>query len=147
MRQPLLLTSDEVRQQAVDAGLPPYAVAAVPGMLRPAGTLHTRHSAISTTLYNSLEVDGAINYLLHSRFTQIIPHLTAPHVSRNLRHNGRYRWSGLQALGYEAVKAVFDKLSEWGVQTEWTGITIPEFETADRELIGFMEALDEFWKD
>lgn len=142
MSQPVLLTSDEVRQQAVDAGLPPYAVAVVPGMLQPAGTLHTRHSARAETLYNSLEVDGAINILLASRFTQLIPLLTAPHVSRNLRYTGKYRWAGLQAVGYEAVKALYEKLSEWGVETEWTGITIPEFETEDRELVGFMEALD-----
>lgn len=45
MRQPILLTSNEVQQQAVDAGLPPYAVAVVSGMLQPAGTLHTRYSA------------------------------------------------------------------------------------------------------
>ena len=144
MRQPLLLTSDEVRQQAVDAGLPPYAVAVVPGMLQPAGTLHTRHSARAETLYNSLEVDGALNTLLTSKFTQIIPLLTDPRVSRNLRYNGRYRWSGLQAIGYEAVKALYEKLSDLGVETEWTGITIPEFETTDKELIGFMKGLDGF---
>lgn len=144
MRQPLLLTSDEVQQQAVDAGLPPYAVAAVTGMLQPAGTLYTRNSARAETLYNSLEVDGAINTLLASRFTQLVPLLTDPKVSRNLRDSGKYRWTGLQAVGYEAVKALYEKLSEWGVETEWTGITTPEFETADRELIGFMEALDGF---
>lgn len=142
MSQPTLLTSDEVQQQAVDAGLPPYAVATIPGMLQPAGTLHTRHSARAETLYNSLEVDGAINMLLASRFTQLIPMLTAPKVSRNLRDCGKYRWSGLQALGYEAVKALYEKLSDLGVETEWTGITIPEFETTDKELIGFMEAVD-----
>lgn len=142
MRQPILLTSDEVRQQAVDAGLPPYAVSTIPGMLQPAGTLHTRHSARAETLYNSLEVDGAINMLLASRFTQLIPMLTAPKVSRNLRDCSKYRWSGLQALGYEAVKALYEKLSDLGVETEWTGITIPEFETTDKELIGFMEAVD-----
>lgn len=142
MRQPLLLTSDEVRQQAVDAGLPPYAIAVVPSMLIPAGTLHNRHSARAETLYNSLEVDGAINMLLASRFTPLIPILTAPKVSRNLRDNGNYRWSGLQALGYEVVKALYEKLSEMGVEAKWTGITIPEFETTDTDLIGFMEALD-----
>lgn len=142
MRQSLLLTSDEVRQQAIDAGLPPYAVAVVPGMLQPVGTLHTRHSARAEILYNSLEVDGALNLLLSSKFTQLIPLLTAPHVSRNLRYNERYRWSGLQAIGYEKVKALYEKLSEMGVETEWTGITIPEFETTDTDLIGFMEALD-----
>lgn len=144
MRQPLLLTFDEVRQQAIDAGLPPYAVAVVPGMLQPAGTLHTRHSARAETLYNSLEVDGALNTLLFSKFTQLIPLLTAPHVSRNLRYNGRYRWSGLQAIGYEAVTALYEKLSEMGVEAEWTGITIPEFETADKDLIEFMGGLDGF---
>ena len=35
MRPPLLLTSNEVQQQAVDAGLPPYAVAVFTGMLQP----------------------------------------------------------------------------------------------------------------
>lgn len=144
MRQPILLTSDEVRQQAVDAGLPPYAVSVIPGMLQPAGTLHTRHSARAETLYNSLEVDGAINRLLASRFTPLIPLLTSPKVSRNLRNNGKYRWSGLQALGYEVVKALYEKLSEMGVEAKWTGITIPEFETTDADLIGFMEALDGF---
>lgn len=144
MRQPLLLTFDEVRQQAIDAGLPPYAVAVVPGMLQPAGTLHTRHSARAETLYNSLEVDGALNTLLFSKFTQLIPLLTAPHVSRNLRYNGRYRWSGLQAIGYEAVTALYEKLSEMGVEAEWTGITIPEFETVDKDLIEFMGGLDGF---
>lgn len=147
MRQPLLLTSSEVRQQAIDAGLPPYTVAIVPGMLQPAGTLHTRRSARAETLYNALEVDGAINMLLTSKFTQLIPLLTAPHVSRNLRYNGRYRWSGLLAIGYEEVKALYEKLSEMGVEAEWTGITIPEFETVDTNLIGFMEALDGYPED
>lgn len=142
MRQPLLLTSNEVRQQAVDAGLPPYAVAVVSGMLQPAGTLHTRHLARAETLYNSLEVDGAINMLLANRFTHLIPILTSPNVSRTLRDNGKYRWSGLQALGYEVVKALYEKLSEMGVEAKWTGITIPEFETTDTDLIEFMKALD-----
>ena len=144
MNRPILLTFDEVRQQAIDAGLPPYAVAVVPGMLQPAGTLHTRHSARAETLYNSLEVDGALNTLLFSKFTQLIPLLTAPHVSRNLRYNGRYRWSGLQAIGYEAVTALYEKLSEMGVEAEWTDITIPEFETVDKDLIEFMGGLDGF---
>nr|DAU00251.1 MAG TPA: hypothetical protein [Caudoviricetes sp.] len=147
MSKPLLLTSSGVRQQAIDAGLPPYAVAVIPGMLQPAGTLHTRRSARAETLYNSLEVDGAVNMLLASRFTQLIPMLTAPNVSRHLRYNGKYRWSGLQAVGYEAVKALYEKLNEWGVETEWTGITIPEFETTDKGLIGFMEALDGYPED
>lgn len=142
MSRPLLLTSDEVQQQAVDAGLPPYAVAAVPRMLQPAGTLHTRHSAKSTTLYDSLEVDGGINYLRASRFTQLIPLLTASRVTRGYRYDGQYHWSGLDTRAREVVENLYEKLSEWGVELEWVGVSSAEFATSDKELTNFMEALD-----
>lgn len=137
-----MLTSDEVRQQAIDAGLPPYAVAVIPGMLQPAGTLHTRHSAKSTTLYNSLEVDGAINYLLGSRFTQLIPLLTAPEVVRDGSEKGTYRWVGRELPASESVRQLYSKLNHFGVDTRWTGLVVTSFTTTDRDLINFMEALD-----
>ena len=142
MSRPILLTSDEVQQQAVDAGLPPYAVAVVPGMLQPAGTLHTRHSAKSTTLYNYLEVDGAINYLLTSRFTQLVPLMTAPRVTRGYRYDGQYHWSGIDIRAREVVEKLYEKLSEWGVELEWVGVSSAEFATSDKDLTNFMEALD-----
>lgn len=142
MSRPLLLSSDEVRQQAVDAGAPPYAVAVIPGMLQPAGTLHTCHSAKSTTLCDSLEVDGAINYLLANRFTQLIPLMTAPRVARGYRYDGQYRWSGVDIRAREVVENLYEKLLEWGVELEWDGISIAEFSTSDKDLTTFMEALD-----
>lgn len=142
MRQPLLLTSDEVQQQAIDAGLPSYAVAVIPGMLQPAGTLHTRHSAKSTTLYNSLEVDGAINYLLGSRFTQLTPLLTAPGVVRDGSEKGTYRWVGRELPASESVRQLYSKLNHFGVDTRWTGLVAASFTTSDPDLINFMEALD-----
>ncbi len=142
MSRPILLTSDEVRQQAIDEGLPPYAVAVIPGMLQPAGTLHTRHSAKSTTLYNSIEVDGAINYLLTSRFTQLIPLMTAPKVTRGYRYDNRYHWSGIDIRAREVVDNLYEKLLELGVELKWEGIGIAEFSTSDKDLTNYMEALD-----
>ena len=142
MQKPILLTSDEVRQQAIDAELPPYAVAVIPGMLQPAGTLHTRHSAQAATLYNSLEVDEAINYLLASRFTQLIPLMTASKVTRGYRYDNRYHWSGIDTRAREVVENLYEKLLEWGVELEWVGGGIPEFSTSDKDLTNFMEALD-----
>lgn len=142
MRQPSLLTSDEVRQQAVAAGLPPYAVAVVSGMLQPAGTLHTRYSATAETLYNSLEVDGAINTLLASRFTQLIPLLLAPGVQRGHEEVGSYHWVGRDEEPAERVLELYARLTEWSVNKRWTGVGVASFTTTDKELIGFMEALD-----
>ena len=142
MRQPLLLTSNEVQQQAVDAGLPPYAVAVVPGMLQPAGTLHTRYSARAETLYNSLEVDGAINTLLASRFTQLIPLLLAPGVQRGHEGVRSYRWVGRDGEPAEVVRELYARLTEWGVDKRWTGLGVASFTTTDKELIGFVEALE-----
>lgn len=142
MRQPLLLTSVEVQQQAVDAGLPPYAVDVIPGMLQPAGTLHTRHSARAETLYNSLEVDGAINYLLTCRFTQLIPLLIAPGVVRDSSEKGAYRWVGRELPASESVRQLYSELNNLGVDTRWTGLGVASFSTTDQDLINFMEALD-----
>lgn len=142
MRQPSLITSDEVQQQAVDAGLPPYAVALVTGMLQPAGTLYTRHSAIAECLYNSLEVDGAINTLLASRFTQWIPLLIAPGVVREGGLGDEYRWISRDTTTNARVRELYARLLALGLGVRWTGSGRASFTTQDKELIGFMEVLD-----
>jgi hypothetical protein len=144
MRQPLLLTSDEVRQQAVDAGLPPYAVAVTPAMLQPAGTLHKRHSARAEILYNALEVDGAINTLLASRFTQWIPLLIAQGVVREGSQGSEYRWISRDTTADALVRELYARLQDLGLDVRWTGPGVASFTTSDKELIRFMEALDGF---
>nr|DAK56203.1 MAG TPA: hypothetical protein [Caudoviricetes sp.] len=147
MRQPLLLASNEVQQQAVDAGLPPYAVAVVTGMLQPAGTLHTRYSARAETLYNSLEVDGAINKLLTSRFTQWIPLLIAPGVVREGGLGDEYRWISRDTTTDARVRELHARLQDLGLDVRWTGLGVASFTTTNKELIGFMEALGGFIED
>lgn len=148
MNRPILLTSDEVQQQAVDAGLPPYAVAVIPGMLQPAGTLHTRHSAKSITLYNSLEVDGAINYLLVSKLTPIIPLLIAPGLIRRCKEATKkleksYWWSA-RSTGDNQTIAELQRKVEDALRSTYLDKSKPchELVTTDSTLINFMKALD-----
>ncbi len=146
MRQPLLLTSDEVRQQAVDAGLPPYAVAVVEGMLTPAGTLHHRFSVLPTKVYSASDTDCVINYLRSSRFTELIPAITPAEVER-----GGFAGKGPKTVCWvarrpelsEAMQNLMLKLDKAGVGPHWATLngTIT-VSSEDEELIKFMEALD-----
>lgn len=146
MRQPSLLTSDEVRQQAVDAGLPPYAVAVVEGMLTPAGTLHHRFSVLPTKLYSASDADYVISYLLSSRFTQLIPPLLPAGVER-----GGFEGKGPKTVCWvarkpelsEVMQDLMLKLDKAGVNPRWATLndTIT-VSSEDEELIKFMEALD-----
>jgi len=148
MRQPILLTSDEVRQQAVDAGLPPYAVALVEGMLTPAGTIHHRFAVLPTKLYSATDTDYAINRLRSSRFTQLIPSLLPAGVER-----GGFEGKGPKAVYWvarkpelsEAMQDLMLKLDKAGVNPHWATLngTIT-VSSEDEELIKFMEALDGF---
>lgn len=148
MRQPVLLTSDEVRQQAVDAGLPPYAVAVVEGMLAPAGTIHHRFAVLPTKLYSAADTDYAINRLRSSRFTQLIPSLLPAGAER-----GGFEGKGPKAVYWvarkpelsEAMQNLMLKLDKAGVNPRWATLngTIT-VSSEDEELIKFMEALDGF---
>lgn len=147
MRQPLLLTSNEVRQQAVDAGLPPYAVTVIPGMLQPAGTLHTRHSARAETLYNSLEVDGAINLLKSSKFTELIPVLLCPGLGRGVATQDdreEFHWASRSPESDRTAEEVYARLDHWGQEVHWVDQPRKAFYTDEPELVQFMEALDGF---
>lgn len=147
MRQPLLLTSNEVQQQAVDAGLPPYAVAVVSGMLQPAGTLHTRYSATAETLYNSLEVDGAINLLKRSKFTELIPVLLCPGLGRGVATQDdreEFHWASRSPESDRTAEEVYARLDHWGLDVHWVDQPRKAFYTDEPELIQFMEAVDGF---
>lgn len=147
MRQPILLTSNEVQQQAVDAGLQPYAVAVVSGMLRPAGTLHTRYSATAETLYNSLEVDGAINLLKSSKFTELIPVLLCPGLGRGVATQDdreEFHWASRSPESDRTAEEVYERLDHWGLDLHWVDQPRKAFYTDEPELVQFMEALDGF---
>lgn len=146
MIQPILLTSDEVRQQAVDAGLPPYAVAVVEGMLPPAGTIHHRFSVLPTKLYSATDTDYIINFLRSSRFTQLIPSLLPAGVER-----GGFEGEGPKAAYwvarrpelFEVMQNLLLQLNKAGVNPHWAtlnGTVLVSSE--DEELINFMGALD-----
>lgn len=146
MRQPDLLTSDEVRHQAVDAGLPSYAVAVVESMLPPAGTLHHRFSVLPTKLYSASDADYVISYLLSSRFTELIPSLLPAGVER-----GGFEGKGPRAVFWvargpqlsEAMQNLMLQLDKAKVNPHWATLngTIT-ISSEDEELIKFMEALD-----
>lgn len=141
----MLLTSNEVQQQAVDAGLPPYAVAVVSGMLQPAGTLHTRYSATAETLYNSLEVDGAINLLKSSKFTELIPVLLCPGLGRGVATQDdreEFHWASRSPESDRAAEEVYARLDHWGLELHWADQPRKAFYTDEPELVQFMEALD-----
>ena len=145
MRSTLLLTSVEVQQQAVDAGLPPYAVAVVTGMLQPAGTLHTRYSARAETLYNSLEVDGAINLLKSSKFTELIPVLLRPGLGRGVATQDdreEFHWASRSPENDRAAEEVYAHLDHWGIDLHWVDQPRKAFYTDEPELVQFMEAVD-----
>lgn len=145
MRQPLLITSNEVQQQAVDAGLPPYAVAVVVGMLQPAGTLHTRYSATAKTLYNSLEADGAINLLKSSKFTELIPVLLCPGLGLGVAtHDDReeFHWASRSPESDRTAEEVYARLDHWGLDVHWVDQSRKVFYTDEPELVQFMEAVD-----
>lgn len=146
MSHPALLTSDEVRQRAVDAGLPPYAVAVIEGMVTPAGTIHHRFSVLPSKLYSATDADYVINYLRSSRFTQLIPSLLPAGVER-----GGFEGKGPRAVYWvarkpelsEAMQNLMLKLDKAGVDPHWAtlnGTTMVSSE--DDELVKFMEALD-----
>lgn len=148
MRPPLLLTSNEVQQQAVDAGLPSYAVAVVEGMLAPAGTIHHRFAVLPTKLYSATDTDYAINLLRSSRFTQLIPSLLPAGVER-----GSFEGKGPKAVYWvarkpelsKAMQNLMLKLDKAGVNPRWATLngTIT-VSSEDEELIKFTEALDGF---
>lgn len=145
MRQPILLTSDEVQQQAVDAGLPPYAVAVVSGMLQPAGTLHTRYSAAAETLYNSLEVDEAINLLKSSKFTELIPVLLCPGLRRWVATQDdreEFLWESRSPESDRTAEEVYARLDHWGLDVHWVDPPRKAFYTDEPELVQFMGAVD-----
>lgn len=147
MRQSLLLTSNEVRQQAVDAGLPPYAVTVIPGMLQSAGTLHTWHSARAETLYKSLEVDGAIHLLKSSKFTELIPVLLCPGLGRGVATQDdreEFHWASRSPESDRTAEEVYARLDHWGLELHWVDQPRKAFYTAEPELVQFMEALDGF---
>lgn len=147
MRQPLLLTSVEVLQQAVDAGLPPYSVAVVSGMLQPAGTLHTRYSAHAETLYNSLEVDGAISLLKRSKFTERIPVLLCPGLGRGVATQDdreEFHWASGNPESYRTAEEVYARLDHWGLDVHWVDQPRKAFYADEPELVQFMEVLDGF---
>lgn len=146
MIQPILLTSDEVRQQAVDAGLPPYAVAVVEGMLTPAGTLHHRFSVLPTKLYSTSDTDYVISYLRSSRFTKLIPAILPAGVER-----GGFEGKGSKAVYwvarrpelFEVMQNLLLQLNQAGANPHWTTLNgTVSVSTEDDELIKFMEALD-----
>lgn len=148
MRQSVLLTSDEVRQQAVDAGLPSYAVAVVEGMLPPAGTLHHRFAVLPTKLYSATDADYVINFLLSSRFTQLIPALLHTGVERGGFEGKGPRtkcWVARKPELSEAMQDLMLKLDRAGVSPRWATLdgTIT-VSSEDEELVQFMEALDGF---
>jgi len=151
MIQPILLTSDEVRQQAVDAGLPPYAVAVVEGMLPPAGTLHHKFSPRPSKLYNASDADYIINFLRSSRFTQLIPSLLPAGVER-----GGFEGKGPKAVYwvarkpelFEVMQNLLLQLNQAGVNPHWATLNgTVSVSTEDEELIKFMEALDGYAED
>ena len=145
MRQPILLTSNEVQQQAVDAGLPPHAVAVVTGMLQPAGTLHTRYSARAETMYNSFEVDGAINLLKSSKFTELIPVLLCPGLGRGVftqDDREEFHWVSRSPESDRTSEEVYARLDHWGLDVHWVDQPRKAFYTDEPELVQFMEALD-----
>ena len=145
MRSPLLLTSNEVQQQAVDAGLPPYAVAVVSGMLQPAGTLHTRYSATAETLYNSLEVDGAINLLKSSKFTELIPVLLCPGLGRGVATQDdreEVHWVSRSPESDRTAEEVYARLDHWGLDIHWVDQHRKACYTDEPELVQFMEDVD-----
>lgn len=146
MIQPILLTSDEVRQQAVDAGLPPYAVAVVEGMLPPAGTLHHKFSPLPSKLYSASDADYIINFLRSSRFTQMIPSLLPAGVER-----GGFEGKGPKTVCWvarkpelsEVMQDLMLKLDRAGVNPRWATLSgTITISSEDEELINFMEALD-----
>lgn len=146
MSRPLLLTSDEVRQQAVDAGLPPYAVAVVEGMLTPAGTLHHKFSPLPSKLYSASDADYIINFLRSSRFTQLIPSLIPAGVER-----GGFEGKGPKTVCWvarkpelsEVMQDLMLKLDRAGVNPRWAPLSgTITISSEDEELINFMEALD-----
>lgn len=146
MRQPLLLTSDEVRQQAVDAGLPPYAVAVVEGMLAPAGTIHHRFAVLPTKMYRATDADYVINFLLSSRFTPLIPALLPAGVERGGFEGKGPRtkcWVARKPGLSEVMQDLMLKLDRAGVNPRWATLnnTIT-VSSEDEELIKFMEAID-----
>ncbi len=145
MIAPLLLTSDEVRQRAVDAGLPSYAVAVISGMLQPAGTLHTRYSATAETLYNSLEAYGAINLLKSSKFTELIPVLLCPGLGRGVATQDdreEFHWASRSPESDRTAEEVYARLDHWGLELHWVDQPRKAFYTDEPELVQFMEALE-----
>lgn len=148
MRSPILLTSDEVRQQAADAGLPSYAVAVVEGMLTPAGTLHHRFSALPTKLYSTSDADYVINFLLSSRFTPLIPALLPAGVERGgfVGKGPRTKcWVARKPELFGVMQNLLLKLNRAGVNPHWSTLNgTVSVSTEDEDLIKFMEALDGF---
>ena len=151
MRQPLLLTSDEVRQQAVDEGLPPYAVAVIEGMVPTAGTLHSRFSVKAEKLYSASDTDYVINFLRNSRFTKLIPDLLIPGVERG-GFTGKgprsTHWVARKPELFEAMQNLLLKFNQAGVDPRWSTLNgTVSVSSENEELIEFMEALDGVWKD
>jgi hypothetical protein len=97
------------------------------------------------TLYNSLEVDGAIDFLRHSRFTELIPLLTASGVETGFIQ-GKSALSahivGREEEPEAVVKRLFDRLQELGVEARWAGLGVAAFSSEDPDFLNFMEALD-----
>lgn len=151
MSRPVLLTSDEVRQQAVNAGLQPYAVAVVEGMVPTAGTVHSRFSVKAEKLYSASDTDYVINFLRNSRFTKLIPDLLIPGVERG-GFTGKgprsVHWVARKPELFEAMQNLLLSLNQAGVDPRWStlGGTV-SVSSEKEELIEFMEALSGFWKD
>lgn len=151
MSRPILLTSDEVRQQAVDAGLPSYAVAVIGGMVPTAGTLHSRFSVKAEKLYSASDTDYVIDFLRNSRFTKLIPDLLIPGVERG-GFTGKgprsVHWVARKPELFGAMQNLLLKLNRAGVDPRWSTLNDTVSVSSENEkFIEFMEALDGFWKD
>ena len=151
MSRPILLTSDEVQQQAIDAGLPPYAVAVIGGMVPTAGTLHSRFSVNAETLYSASDTDYVIDFLRNNRFTKLIPDLIIPGVERGGftgKGPSSVHWVARKPELFEAMQNLLLKLNQAGVAPRWSTLNdTVSVSSEDVELVEFMEALDGFWKD
>ena len=151
MSRAILLTSDEVRQLAVEAGLPPYAVAVIEGMVPTAGTLHSRFSVKAEKLYSASDTDYVIDFLRNSRFTKLIPDLLIPEVERGgFTGKGPHsvHWVARKPELFESMQNLLLKLNQAGVDPRWSTLNdTVSVSSENEELIEFMEGLDGFWKD
>lgn len=96
-------------------------------------------------MYNSLEVDGAINLLKSSKFTELIPVLLCPGLGRGVATQDdreEFHWASRSPESDRTAEEVYARLDHWGLDVHWVDQPRKAFYTDEPELVQFMEALD-----